>query len=167
MTLPLTPEMLAAAYDFLRTTPPFTGWRLPESDDVVFGLSLRPKEFGRYQWDGEHHTITMSIKAIAHTDTLMRYMAHEMVHLSLEKDGLEEDRRRRGSQRRVQKARRSSLQVPRLGSKGFLLMSRPLIAIVGLIYVLVSIDSGIKGNVGLSIMYAAYALANVGLWMIV
>ena len=53
-------------------------------------------------------------------------------------------------------------------------MSRPLIAIVGLIYVLVSIDSGLKGNVGLSratsislIMYAAYALANVGLWMIV
>jgi hypothetical protein len=46
-------------------------------------------------------------------------------------------------------------------------MSRPLIAIVGLIYVLVSIDNGIKGNVGLSIMYAAYALANVGLWMIV
>ena len=89
MTLQLTPEMLAAAYDFLRTTPPFTGWRLPESDDVVFRLSLRPKEFGRYQWDGEHHTITMSIKAIAHTDTLMRYMAHEMVHLSLEKDGLE------------------------------------------------------------------------------
>jgi hypothetical protein len=46
-------------------------------------------------------------------------------------------------------------------------MSRPLIAIVGLIYVLVSIDSAIKGSVGLSIMYAAYALANVGLWMIV
>jgi hypothetical protein len=46
-------------------------------------------------------------------------------------------------------------------------MSRPLIAIVGLIYVLVSIDSAFKGNVGLSIMYAAYALANVGLWMIV
>lgn len=33
-------------------------------------------------------------------------------------------------------------------------MSRPLIAIVGLIYVLVSIDSATKGNVGLSIMYA-------------
>lgn len=45
-------------------------------------------------------------------------------------------------------------------------MSRPLIIIVGLIYTYIAIESGYRGNVGLSIMYAAYALANVGLWMI-
>ena len=33
MTLRLTPDMLAAAYDFLRTTVPFSRWRLPEADD--------------------------------------------------------------------------------------------------------------------------------------
>jgi len=29
MTLRLTPDMLAAGYDFLRTTAPFQRWRLP------------------------------------------------------------------------------------------------------------------------------------------
>ncbi len=89
MTLPLTAEMLEAAYDYLRVTPPFSAWRLPHSDDVVFHLSSRRKEFGRYRWDGERHTITASIHGMAYTSTLMRFMAHEMVHLYLEKAGLE------------------------------------------------------------------------------
>jgi len=34
MTLPLTPATLTAAYEFLRTTPPFKGWKLPHADEV-------------------------------------------------------------------------------------------------------------------------------------
>lgn len=89
MSLPLTKETLAAAYDYLHSTPPFSRWNLPDSEDVVFKLSRRSREYGRYQWDGERHTITASVHGMSHTITLMRFMAHEMVHLYLEKMGWE------------------------------------------------------------------------------
>jgi hypothetical protein len=89
MTLPLSPEILAAAYDYLLTTPPFSNWNLPDSEEASFKLSRRKKEFGRYQLIEGRHTITASIHSIAHTYTLMRFMAHEMVHLHLQIMGWE------------------------------------------------------------------------------
>ena len=88
-TLPLTPETLAAAYDYLCTTPPFKGWNLPDSDDVLFKVSRSRKEFARYQWDGKRHVITVSAVAVGHTETLMTYLSHELVHLHLEESGME------------------------------------------------------------------------------
>lgn len=92
MTLPLTPEMLAGAYEYLKATPPFSKWNLPETDEVGFRLSNSQRELGRYRWDGAKHTITASRKAIGHTATLLRFMAHEMVHLHLEETGMESRR---------------------------------------------------------------------------
>lgn len=89
MNLPLTPETLAAAYDYLGTTPPFNKWNLPDSEDVVFKVGRRPREAGRYQWDGQSHTITASVHGIGQTGSLMRFMAHEKIHLYLEKMGWE------------------------------------------------------------------------------
>lgn len=89
MTLPLTPETLAAAYDYLSATPPFSRWGLPESEDVVFKLNKARLHSGQYQLDGKRHTITASVHAIAHTQSLIRMMAHEMIHLYLEKMGWE------------------------------------------------------------------------------
>lgn len=89
MTLPLSAETLAASYDYLRTTPPFASWLLPESEDVVFKVSRRPTEAGRYYIDGKRHTIEASARGIAYTGSLMRLMAHEMVHLYLQKMGWE------------------------------------------------------------------------------
>lgn len=83
MTLPLTPEMLAAAYDFLAVTPPFSAWSMPPSDEVKFKVGRFRTHCAHYQWDGKH-TITASKNAIGHTDTLMRKLAHEMIHLHLE-----------------------------------------------------------------------------------
>jgi hypothetical protein len=45
-------------------------------------------------------------------------------------------------------------------------MSRTLIVIVGLIYAYIAVETGAKGNSGLSIMYAGYALGNIGLWIL-
>ena len=89
MTLPLTVESIAAAYDFLLTTSPFSKWNLPASEEVVFKVSRRSKEFARYQKVGDKHTIAMSTKSIGHTETLMTYLSHEMIHLYLEKMGWE------------------------------------------------------------------------------
>ena len=88
MSLPLDKEMLAAAYEYLRHTPPFSKWNLPDAEDVKFSTSRRPREAGRYQWDGNHNIIA-SIHGVGHTSTLMRFMAHEMIHLYLEKMGWE------------------------------------------------------------------------------
>jgi hypothetical protein len=44
-------------------------------------------------------------------------------------------------------------------------MSRPLIIIVGLIYAFVAAEQGARGNAGMAIMYAAYSVGNIGLWM--
>lgn len=82
MALPLTPDMLAGAYSFLCATPPFRGWRLPHSDAVVFTVNKHPSYFGTYQeGPGDRHEIAMSSECVGHTDTLILYMAHEMIHL--------------------------------------------------------------------------------------
>ena len=90
MTLPLTPEMLAAAYDYLRTTPPFNRWNLPDAEDVKFIVNRKlKKKLAEYQWLGDRHSISMCDHGIGHTSTLMRTMGHEMIHLYLEKMGWE------------------------------------------------------------------------------
>jgi len=89
MTIALTPEMLEACYEFLKTTPPFNKMGLPEADDVVFKISMSSTEFGSYRWEDKQHTITLSNKAIGYTLTLIQIMTHEMIHLYLEENGLE------------------------------------------------------------------------------
>ena len=91
MTLPLTPETLAAAYDYLATTPPFNKWSLPDSDEIKFVVGRFRDTFATYQWDGKHsqHIITMSAVAIGQTTTLMQTLAHEMIHLHLEESKME------------------------------------------------------------------------------
>jgi hypothetical protein len=44
-------------------------------------------------------------------------------------------------------------------------MSSWLIIVTGLIYLFISAEQSIKGNIPMGITYFAYALANVGLWM--
>ena len=44
-------------------------------------------------------------------------------------------------------------------------MSAWLIAIIGIVYLIVSIDLFIKGQLGLSIAFLGYALGNVGLYL--
>lgn len=87
--LPLTPETMAASYDYLATTPPFREWSLPDSDEVKFKVGRSVRDYGSYRWDGKQHTVTMSANMTGHTMTLLRYMAHEMIHLHLEETGME------------------------------------------------------------------------------
>lgn len=83
MALPLTPDMLAGVYQFLCTTPPFRGWRLPHSDAIIFTVNKHPSYCGTYQeGPGDRHEIAISSECVGHTDTLIRYVAHEMCHLA-------------------------------------------------------------------------------------
>ena len=45
-------------------------------------------------------------------------------------------------------------------------MSGPLIALTGVIYAWIAVDQFWRGNPGMAIAYAGYALANVGLYML-
>lgn len=86
--LPLTPDVLAAAYDYLCTTPPFSGWNLPDSDDIKFRVTKSKDCYAAYHYDGGH-TIDVSSAAVGHTATLMQVLGHELVHLHLRLTGME------------------------------------------------------------------------------
>lgn len=84
MTLPLTPESLRAAYDFLSTTPPFKRWNLPDSDDVIFRVMRTRHEHGEYRWINGRHRISVSAAKHGYAPILLETMAHEMIHLYTE-----------------------------------------------------------------------------------
>jgi hypothetical protein len=82
--LSLTPAQLEAAYELLRTTPPFRGWKLPHADDVAFSVIRAKDRFADYEYlDGTHH-IRVSQAKQRQLGTLLATMAHEMCHLRME-----------------------------------------------------------------------------------
>lgn len=87
MGLHLTPEILESAYRFLQTTPPFNAWKLPHADAISFRV-LRTPHLGECDSKNGKHTISISTKRVGHTYTLLEVMAHEMVHLHLDRKGV-------------------------------------------------------------------------------
>ena len=84
MCLRLTPDVLGAAYDYLRHTRPFKAMRIPESDDVAFVVSRRVDRLGHYTREcgkPDSHEIHISESSVGSTSRLMEVMAHEMLHL--------------------------------------------------------------------------------------
>jgi hypothetical protein len=81
MSLPLTPHMLAAAYDFLRECPPFKGWKLPEAEGIEFRVVRDPTLHGWHKCDAGNHCISVSEAGVGQTITLLKVVAHEMIHL--------------------------------------------------------------------------------------
>lgn len=77
--LRLTPEILAGAYTFLRTTPPFRRWKLPPAHRVKFRVNHSKKFMGLYYYDETQ--IEISDFFHSQPQTLMATMAHEMIHL--------------------------------------------------------------------------------------
>lgn len=77
----LTPENLATAYAFLRTTMPFCRWGLPESDEVRFKVFRHKRKCGDHGFINDKHEIRISAANIGHTASLILTMAHEMVHV--------------------------------------------------------------------------------------
>ena len=88
MSLRLSPEMLAAAYEFIRASQPFKGWKLPEADAVQFTVNAHKYWFGSHQGGPTCH-ISISESTVGHTATLIRVMAHEAIHLHQYQAGLE------------------------------------------------------------------------------
>jgi len=81
VSLPLSPEMVEAAYDYLRITPPFRRWKLPAGEEVVFHITGVRSHMASYWYEDKRHNITVSAKMVGHTETLFRAVAHEMAHM--------------------------------------------------------------------------------------
>lgn len=85
-----TPELIQATYEWLRLTPPFDGWGLPDGDDLSFKvLGTRAKargsrysRFGDYSRDGAKREIRVSYLGARNAGTLLATVAHEMAHLA-------------------------------------------------------------------------------------
>ena len=81
MTLRLTPDMLAAGYDFLRTTDPFQRWRLPESYELGFHVVRNAALSADFSVRGGMLCIRVSEANNGHSLTLLASLGHEMIHL--------------------------------------------------------------------------------------
>lgn len=83
MGLPLTPAVIGGAYEFLRLTQPFRSWKLPPAGEVEFVVSRHPLEVGYHRGVRRKirsHEIGISERCVGHTNTLLKTVAHEMIH---------------------------------------------------------------------------------------
>lgn len=78
----LSPEHCRAAYEFLRSTAPFNRWKLPPGDLVAFKVSKKATDYYGWHIPGERHTIQIAAAVHGHTMTLLKTIAHEMVHVA-------------------------------------------------------------------------------------
>ena len=79
----LTPKGLASIYLMLRTFKPFCGWHLPEISSIEFKVTNEIDVMGTYIFCDltDKHQITISRARNGHLSTVIRTLAHEMIHL--------------------------------------------------------------------------------------
>ena|ERR1041385_4648864 len=77
----ITPELLEAAYELLRTVPPFRGWKLPHADDVVFHVSGTRAHFAQHSVAASTHCVEISAAKNMQLGTLLMTLAHELCHM--------------------------------------------------------------------------------------
>ena len=80
--LHISPAMIEGAYELLRTTPPFRGWKLPHADDVTFVVLRKRRPFADTHFDRKKGFM-VRVSHTAHTQlsTLLATVAHEMIHI--------------------------------------------------------------------------------------
>lgn len=84
----LTPDMIEAGYEFLRSTLPFRRWDLPHPDRIRFRVMVTTDRYGHWKGDVEGDTVgELAISQNmpdARTCLLIQTIAHEMVHMRQE-----------------------------------------------------------------------------------
>ena len=81
----LNSAILRNIYTTLVICDPFVSWKLPLPQEIKFIVDLDESAMGTYLFDdgGEYeHIITISSARCGHLDTVIRTMAHEMIHAS-------------------------------------------------------------------------------------
>lgn len=79
--LHLTPGILEGAYELLRATPPFRGWKLPHGEKIKFVVGANPHRRGHCWSDRWNHEIMISAAGASTLNEVLVTMGHEMVHV--------------------------------------------------------------------------------------
>ena len=77
----VTAQTVQAVYEMLIQLPPFNRWNLPPSKQVVFEVHKDPTCLGEYEPDP--HVIRISEAKNGHLDTVIKTVAHEIIHMRL------------------------------------------------------------------------------------
>jgi len=86
----ITPKILEGIYLTLAKCEPFTLWDLPPSEICKFEVVDDHTIMATYEYDetlAKCHIFCISKARCNHLDTVIRSMAHEMVHCSRHKSG--------------------------------------------------------------------------------
>lgn len=83
VTLPLSKEVIAAAYDYLCELPPFNKWNMPPSEDLRFVVIKTKDRTAHYSHSKGVHEIAISTAYVGRHEMLLSSMAHEMLHLHM------------------------------------------------------------------------------------
>lgn len=87
MSLPLTPERIAAVYECLREFPPFARWKLPPASSVEFVVTQHYDLHADTDVVRDWRRLRVSENKNGHFVTIAISVAHEMVHLALHAQG--------------------------------------------------------------------------------
>lgn len=87
MTLRLTPDLIAAGYEYIRCSVP--RWHLPEADEIGFAVVKDTKMFADFCLYKGEPLIRVSEQMHGHTSTLLGTIAHECIHLYQHLKGLD------------------------------------------------------------------------------
>jgi hypothetical protein len=87
----ITSDHIKAVYGMLAEMPPFNKWNLPDKHDVKFHAMKTNRWHADYLYD-KGHRIRVSIGLVSHLETLVKDVAHEMIHLHLKHNKIHERR---------------------------------------------------------------------------
>lgn len=76
----LTHDTLAALYETVRTLPPYSGWGLPEADEVEFHVAGFRDKHGDYS--ARPHVLRVSRHSTGHIGRALEVVAHETLHMA-------------------------------------------------------------------------------------
>jgi hypothetical protein len=79
-----TPKIMASIYIMLCNCKPFDRWKLPYPEEIKFVVTNDEDALGTYIFDEEidMHVITISKAKCGHLDTLIKTLAHEVIHMT-------------------------------------------------------------------------------------
>ncbi len=77
----LTPQNLAHMYTMLKGLRPFNRWKLPPLEEIRFEVTNDVDSLGTYCFIEDIHVITISRAKNGHLDTIIKTLAHEIIHM--------------------------------------------------------------------------------------
>jgi len=72
---------LESMYLMLCQMKPFKFWDLPNTAEINFIVNDEEDAYGSYVFDDDVHIITISRAKCSHFETILKTLAHEMIHM--------------------------------------------------------------------------------------